>query len=121
MEIQQHDGVVVDAAVIAAGLRRASARGRGVAGEREAPRLQGAAALPPPVYIGPLGGCTGPRRWDLLGGGGGQEVEYPPRQVEAPPPLGFPTLGAWGGGPRGAPQPTKGWFPSAFSPRGPPG
>src|SRR3954462_8795958 len=26
-------------------------------------------------------------------------VEYPPRQVEAPPPLGFPTLGA--GGPKG--------------------
>ena len=40
MEIQQHDGVVVDAAMIAAGLRRASARGRGVAGEREAPRLE---------------------------------------------------------------------------------
>ena len=40
MKIQQHDGVVVDAAVIAAGLRRASARGRGVAGEREAPRLE---------------------------------------------------------------------------------
>ena len=36
MKIQQHDGVVVDAAVIAAGLRRASTRGRGVAGEREA-------------------------------------------------------------------------------------
>ena len=40
MKIQQHDGVVVDAAMIAAGLRRASARGRGVAGEREAPRLE---------------------------------------------------------------------------------
>ena len=31
MEIQQHDGVVVDAAVISAGLHQASARGRGVA------------------------------------------------------------------------------------------
>ena len=51
MEIQQHDGVVVDAAAISAGLRQASARGRGVAGEREAPRLQGAAALPPPSFI----------------------------------------------------------------------
>ena len=40
MKIQQHDGVVVDAAVTAAGLRRASARGRGVAREREAPRLE---------------------------------------------------------------------------------
>ena len=51
MKIQQHDGVVVDAAVTAAGLRRSSARGRGVAGEREAPRVKGAAA-PPPLYIG---------------------------------------------------------------------
>ena len=38
MEIQQHDGVVVDVAAISAGLRQASTRGRGVAGEREAPR-----------------------------------------------------------------------------------
>ena len=48
MKIQQHDGVVVEAAVIAAGLRRSTVRGRGVAGEREAPRLQGVAALAPP-------------------------------------------------------------------------
>ena len=40
MKIQQHDVVVVDAAVMSAGLRQASARGRGVAGEREAPRLE---------------------------------------------------------------------------------
>ena len=40
MKIQQHDDVVVDAAVTAAGLGRSSARGRGVAGEREAPRLE---------------------------------------------------------------------------------
>ena len=57
MKIQQHDGVVVDATVTAVGLRRSSARGRGVAEEREAPRLQCAAALPPPLYIGPLGGA----------------------------------------------------------------
>ena len=56
MEIQQHDGVVVDAVAISAGLRQALARGRGVAGEREAPESWGAAALPPPLYIGPLGG-----------------------------------------------------------------
>ena len=56
MKIQQQDGVVVDAAVNTAGLRQASARGRGVAGEMEAPRL--AVRLPslPPIYIGPLGG-----------------------------------------------------------------
>ena len=52
MKIQQHDGVVVDAAVTAAGLHRSSARGRGVAGEREAPRVKGATAPPSPLYIG---------------------------------------------------------------------
>ena len=54
MKIQQHDGVVVDAAVTAAGLRRSSARGRGVAEEREAPRVKVAAAPPSPhpLYIG---------------------------------------------------------------------
>ena len=40
MKIQQHDGVVVDATVISVVLRQASVRGRGVAGEREVPRLQ---------------------------------------------------------------------------------
>ena len=40
MEIQQHDGVVVEVAGISAGLRQASARGRR--------RGCGAAALPPP-------------------------------------------------------------------------
>ena len=68
MKIQQHDGVVVDAGVTAAGLRCSTARGRGVAGEREAPRVKGAAAPPSPLYIGsPRGGAV-PRRWDLLGG-----------------------------------------------------
>ena len=59
MKIQQHDDVVVDAGVTAAGLRCSTTRGRGVAGEREAPRLKGIAApsLPPPLYIGPLGGA----------------------------------------------------------------
>ena len=56
MKIQQHDGVVVDAAVTAVGLRRSSTRGRGVAGEREAPRLKGVLAPSLPLYIGPLGG-----------------------------------------------------------------
>ena len=48
MKIQQHDGVVVDAAMNTAGLRQASTRGRGVAGEREAPRLKDVAAPPSP-------------------------------------------------------------------------
>ena len=51
MKIQQHDGVMVDAAVIAAGLRRASARGRGVARGKGGAKSMGAAALPPPLFI----------------------------------------------------------------------
>ena len=58
MKIQQHDGVVVDAAVISAGLRQTSARGRGVARGEGGAKSMGAAALPPPpLYIGPLGGA----------------------------------------------------------------
>ena len=67
MNIQQHDGVVVDVAGIPAGLRRASARGRGVAGEREAPETWVRLPSLPPLYIGPLGGA-GPRRLDLQRG-----------------------------------------------------
>ena len=56
MKIQQHDGVVVDAAVTAAGLRRSSARGRGVAGGEGGAKSMGAAALPPPsIYRVPKG------------------------------------------------------------------
>ena len=48
MKIQQHDGVVVDAAEIPAGLRQASAGGRGVARGKGGAKCKGAAALPPP-------------------------------------------------------------------------
>ena len=51
MEIQQHDGVVVDAAAISAGLRQASARGRGVAGEEGGAQCCNVAALPLPPFI----------------------------------------------------------------------
>ena len=53
MKIQQHDGVVVDAGVTAAGLRRSTTRGRGVARGEGGAKSMGAAALPPPIYIGP--------------------------------------------------------------------
>ena len=124
MEIQQHDGVVVEVAVISAGLRQASARGRGVAGGEGGARGCGAAAVPPPtIYRDPWGGGA-PALGDQIskggGGQGGRGVASPPSQVGRPPPLGFPTLGAEGG-PRGEHQPTRGWFPSLFSPRGPPG
>ena len=56
MKIQQHDGVVVDAAVISAGLRQAFTRGRGVAGGEGGAKSMGAAALPPPSLYRGLGG-----------------------------------------------------------------
>ena len=56
MKIQQHDGVVVDATVISAELRRGSTRGRGVAMGEGGAKSMGAAALPPPsLYRPPRG------------------------------------------------------------------
>ena len=72
MKIQQHDGVVVDAAAISAGLRQASARGRGVARGEGGAKSMGAAALPPPsLYRAPRGVAD---LGDAIskGGGGGQ-------------------------------------------------
>ena len=99
MEIQQHDGVVVEVAGISAGLRQAQREGE-VSREGEGgARGLGAAALPPPsLYRAP--GEAGPRRSNLQGGAAAKGVACPPSQVGRPPPLGFPTLGA-GGGPRG--------------------
>ena len=56
MKIQQHDGVVVDAAAISAGLRQALREGEVVQREREAPRAL--VRLPSlPLFIkGPWGG-----------------------------------------------------------------
>ena len=71
MEIQQHDGVVVDATAISVGLRQASARGRGVAEGEGGAKSMGAAALPPPsLYRAPRGA---PALGDGISkGGGGQ-------------------------------------------------
>ena len=62
----------------------------------------------PPLYIGALGGA-------------GQGVASSQAKWGAPPPLGFPNPRRMGGGPGGGAQPTRGWFPSTFSPWGPPG
>ena len=70
MEIQQHNGVVVEVAVISAGLRQAQREGEVVRREREAP---GAGVRSPPslpLYIGSLGGRRSPRDWISWGGGG---------------------------------------------------
>ena len=60
MEIQQHDGVVVEAAVISAGLRqvptRERERERCYEGRGRRQRLGYGCPPSPPLYIGPLGG-----------------------------------------------------------------
>ena len=90
MEIQQHDGVVVDVA----GLGRASLsfceREREVLqGRREAPKAVGCCPPSPPLYR-PPGGSADPGI-PSMGGGGGQGGETSPPQVRwgAPHPQGF--------------------------------
>ena len=50
MKIQQHDGVVVEAAAISAGLRQAQQEGEVVRGEREAPGTR-VRSPPSPLFI----------------------------------------------------------------------
>ena len=51
MEIQQHDGVVVEVVGIPAGLRQAQAGGKGVTGGRGRPQGLGYCCPPSPHYI----------------------------------------------------------------------
>ena len=60
MEIQQHNGVVVEVAVISAGLRQAQREGEVVRGEREAPGTRVRLPSLPPLYIRALGGAPAP-------------------------------------------------------------
>ena len=60
MEIQQHDGVVVEVAAISARLRQAQREGEVVRGEREAPGTRVWLTSLPPLYIGGLGGAPAP-------------------------------------------------------------
>ena len=95
MEIQQHDGVVVEVAGFRQGFakrygRREMCHGR----EREAPGAVVRLPSLPLLYIGLLGGA-GPGRSDLQGAAA--KGWLPPQaKWGAPPPLGFPTLGAGG-------------------------
>ena len=82
-------------------------------GEREAPGAVVVLPSLPPLFIGALGGA-GPLEIPSEGGAAAKGGKLPPpSQVGRPPPPGFPTLGA-GGGPWGAHQPARGWFPSHF-------
>ena len=49
MEIQQHDGVVVEVAAISAGLRQAQREGEVLRREREAPKTR--VRSPPSLFI----------------------------------------------------------------------
>ena len=85
--------------------------------EREAPRAWGWLRSLPPLYIGPLGGA--PALGDGISKGGrrpGGKLA-PSSQVEAPPPLGFPTLGV--GGPKGGAPAHQGLVPLPLQPMGP--
>ena len=64
MEIQQHNGVVVEVAAISAGLRQAQREGEVVRGEREAPGTRVRLPSLPSLHIGALGGRRPPR--DLI-------------------------------------------------------
>ena len=78
MEIQQHDGVVVEVAGISAGLRQAQREGE-VSREGEGgARGLGEAALPPPSLYRPPRGA--PSLGDPISkGGGGQGGGLPPK------------------------------------------
>ena len=119
MEIQQHDGVVVEVAGISAGLRQAHREGE-VSREGEGgARGLGAAALPPPsLYRGP--GGRQPPEIPSQGGAAAKGGDLPPKSSGAPPPLGFPTLGA-GEAQGGRTSPLGAGSLPHFSPWGPPG
>ena len=102
MEIQQHDGVVVEAAGSRQGFAKLLREGEVLQGRREAPKAVFLLPSLPPLYIGPLGGGA-PAKTHLHGGAAARGETCPPRQVGRPPTLGFPTLGAGGRPMGGAP------------------
>ena len=121
MEIQQHDGVVVDVAGCRQGFaEHIREREREVLqGEREAPKAVILLPSLPPIYRPPGRGGAG-QNPSRVGGGGQGGCLAPQGKWEAPHPR-VSNPRRMGGGPWGSAQPTRGWFPSHFSPRGPPG
>ena len=84
MKIQQHDVVVVDVAGIPAGLRQASAGGRGVARGKGGAKTSGCSCPPsPPLYSPP--GEAPALEMGSPKGGGGQGGGVPPKASGAPP------------------------------------
>ena len=113
MEIQQHDGVVVDVAALRQGFAKLlRERERCCRGGGRRPRLLCCCPPSPPLYRPLGGGCASPKRWDLKGGGGhkGARGCRAPQGKGELPPLGFPTLGAWGEAQGGRPSPLRAGF-----------
>ena len=121
MKIQQHDGVVVDAGRHSSRASPSTGRGRCVTGGRGRGQGLGCGCpRSPTIYRVPRRGGGAPALGDPISKGGGQGGGLPPKPSGAPPTprVSNPRRR---GGPRGAHQPTRGWFPSHFSPWGPPG
>ena len=120
MEIQQHDGVVVEAAGSRQGFAKHQREGEVSRREREAPgtwvRLP---SLPSTIYRG-LGGAPAPCRSHLGRGAAALGVAWPPSQVEAPPPLRVSNPRRMGGPKGGAPA-HQGLVPTPPQPMGPSG
>ena len=93
MKIQQHDGVVVDAAGSRQGFAKHKRGGEVLRREREAPRARCGCPPSPPLYIGARG-AHAPLEIPSKGGR---------RPLGATAPLGFPTRGRMP--PRGATTP----------------
>src|ERR687891_191540 len=92
MEIQQHDGVVVDVAGSRQGFAELLREREVLQGRGEAPKAVVFLPSLPPLYRPPGRGGTGqePSGW----GAAARGETCPPRQVGRPPTGGFPTLGA---------------------------
>ena len=101
MEIQQHDGVVVDAAGCRQGFAELIREREVLQGRREAPKAVVLLPSLPPLYSPPGRGGAGQE--PICMGGGGQGGALHPKASGAPPTLGFPTLGAGGRPMGGAP------------------
>ena len=126
MEIQQHDGVVVEVAGIPVGLRQALTGGRGVTGGREAPGLQVRLPFPPlPLYRGKGEGEAQPCPFLQERGAAkrGEESILPKAPRRCLPPLGLSLFflllahGPLGAGALGPCRPRR----TPYSPCGPPG
>ena len=95
MEIQQHDGVVVDVAGLLQGFAELLREREVLQGRREAPKAVVLLPSLPPLYRPP--GGRWPQEMGSQGGRrpqGGKGCLAPQGKGELP--LGFPTLGAWG-------------------------